>query len=273
VGAGGHGLSAMSILRFTHIGGPTTLIEMGGWRILTDPTFDPPGRVYRFGWGSKSRKTSPPAMPADSLGRIDVVLLTHEHHADNLDDAGRALLPSVDAVFTTMSGASHLGPNARGLVPWQVSRLEAPGRPAITLTATPCRHGPPASRPVVGDVIGFVLEWDGQENGAIWITGDTVMFRGVREVARRFDVGTAIAHLGRVRFPVTGPIAYTMGGSDLVELCRLFDPRTIVPVHYEGWSHFSQGRRALDERLARVDADVTARVQWVPIGEAVELTV
>jgi L-ascorbate metabolism protein UlaG (beta-lactamase superfamily) len=38
----------MSDLRLTHIGGPTVLIEVGGWRLLTDPTFDPPGRKYKF---------------------------------------------------------------------------------------------------------------------------------------------------------------------------------------------------------------------------------
>jgi L-ascorbate metabolism protein UlaG (beta-lactamase superfamily) len=36
----------------THIGGPTALIEVGGWRLLTDPTFDPPGQRYAFGWGT-----------------------------------------------------------------------------------------------------------------------------------------------------------------------------------------------------------------------------
>jgi L-ascorbate metabolism protein UlaG (beta-lactamase superfamily) len=41
----------MSRPRLTHLGGPTTLIELDGWRILTDPTFDPPGQLYRFGWG------------------------------------------------------------------------------------------------------------------------------------------------------------------------------------------------------------------------------
>ena len=36
-------------ISLTHIGGPTVLIEVGGWRLLTDPTFDPPGQSYRFG--------------------------------------------------------------------------------------------------------------------------------------------------------------------------------------------------------------------------------
>jgi hypothetical protein len=30
-------------VRTTHIGGPTVLLEVEGWRLLTDPTFDPPG--------------------------------------------------------------------------------------------------------------------------------------------------------------------------------------------------------------------------------------
>jgi L-ascorbate metabolism protein UlaG (beta-lactamase superfamily) len=29
-------------VRITHIGGPTALIEVGEWRLLTDPTLDPP---------------------------------------------------------------------------------------------------------------------------------------------------------------------------------------------------------------------------------------
>jgi Beta-lactamase superfamily domain len=81
-------------VRLTHIGGPTALIEVGGWRLLTDPTFDAPGRRYKFGWGTSSRKTGGPALQPGDLGRIDVVLLSHDHHGDNLDDAGRALLPS-----------------------------------------------------------------------------------------------------------------------------------------------------------------------------------
>ena len=105
----------MSTITFTHIGGPTTLIEVEGWRILTDPTFDAPGRTYKFGWGTSSRKTTGPAIPAAEIGPIDAVLLTHEHHADNLDDAGRSLLPGADVVLTTVSGARRLGPNARGL--------------------------------------------------------------------------------------------------------------------------------------------------------------
>jgi L-ascorbate metabolism protein UlaG (beta-lactamase superfamily) len=39
----------MDDVTITHVGGPTVLIEAAGWRILSDPTFDPPGRKYGFG--------------------------------------------------------------------------------------------------------------------------------------------------------------------------------------------------------------------------------
>ena len=102
-------------------------------------------------------------------------------------------------MLTTEAGAKRLGGNARGLAPWGTTTLEAPGKPAIEVTATPCRHGPPLSQPIVGDVVGFALRWEGQEHGELWISGDTVLYDGVREVADRLEVGTAIVHLGGVR--------------------------------------------------------------------------
>jgi L-ascorbate metabolism protein UlaG (beta-lactamase superfamily) len=39
----------VTTVRLTRIGGPTTLIEVEGRRLLTDPTFDPPGGRYEFG--------------------------------------------------------------------------------------------------------------------------------------------------------------------------------------------------------------------------------
>ncbi|HEY0386802.1 MAG TPA: MBL fold metallo-hydrolase, partial [Gaiellales bacterium] len=148
------------------------------------------------------------------------------------------------------------------------TRLEAPGRPAIEVTATPCRHGPPLSHPIVGEVIGFALRWQGQEHGALWISGDTVLYAGVREVAARLDVGTALLHLGGVRFPITGPVRYTMTAREAVELCELVGPRTIIPIHYEGWKHFREGRDAIEREMAEAPAQVREAVRWLPLGVA-----
>jgi L-ascorbate metabolism protein UlaG (beta-lactamase superfamily) len=250
----------------THVGGPTVLIEVGGWRLLTDPTFDAPGRRYAFGWGTSSRKLTGPAIPADDVLPIDAVLLSHDHHGDNLDPAGRALLASAGVVVTTVSGAGRLGGGARGLAPWQTTSLEAPTRTTIEVTATPCRHGPPLSHAIVGDVIGFALRWADQEHGVVWISGDTVLYDGVRQVAERFTVDTALLHLGGVQFPITGPLRYTMTARDAVELCELLRPRTVIPIHYEGWKHFRQGRAAIERDIAGAPPWLRERVRWLPIG-------
>jgi L-ascorbate metabolism protein UlaG (beta-lactamase superfamily) len=259
-------------VRVTHIGGPTVLIEVGGWRLLTDPTFDPPGERYSFGWGTSSRKLAGPSIAASALAPIDAVLLSHDHHGDNLDPAGRALLPSAGVVVTTASGAKRLGGGARGLEPRATTRLEAPDRPTIEITATPCRHGPPLSHFIVGDVIGFALRWDRQQRGVLWISGDTVLYDGVRQVADRLEVDIALLHLGGVRFPVSGPIRYTMTAQDAVELCGLMRPRTAIPIHYEGWKHFRQGRDAIERTLAGAPEDVRKCIRWLPIGVAVEVS-
>jgi L-ascorbate metabolism protein UlaG (beta-lactamase superfamily) len=252
----------MKDVHVTHIGGPSTLLEIAGWRILTDPTFDPPGRRYAFGWGTSSRKQTGPALAAGDLGPVDAVLLTHEQHADNLDDAGRETLARSPVVVTTRAGARRLGARARGLRSWQTTHLTAPGKPRITVTATPCRHGPPLSRPVAGPVIGFALRWDGQEHGVFWITGDTVLFRGLRAVPRRMPIDTVLLHLGAVRFPLTGRLHYSMTAAEAVDLCRLAQPRTVIPVHYEGWSHFTEGRAAVEQAFAATPDHLGDRLHW-----------
>jgi L-ascorbate metabolism protein UlaG (beta-lactamase superfamily) len=261
----------MKDLRITHIGGPTALIEVGGWRLLTDPTFDAPGGKYNFGWGTSSVKLAGPAIAAADVQPIDAVLLSHDHHDDNLDPAGRGLLRSAGVVITTASGAKRLGGGARGLEPWATTRLEAPERPAIEITATPCRHGPPLSHPVAGDVIGFALSWEGQQDGVLWISGDTVLYDGVRRVADRVQVDTALLHLGGVRFPVTGPLRYTMTAQEAVELCSLIHPRTVIPIHYEGWTHFRQGRDAIEREFADAPEEFRESVRWLPIGTPEEV--
>jgi L-ascorbate metabolism protein UlaG (beta-lactamase superfamily) len=120
-------------------------------------------------------------------------------------------------------------------------------------------------------VVGFALRWEGQEHGVLWISGDTVLYDGVREVADRLHVDTAVLHLGCVRFAVTGPLRYTMTAREGVELCRLIRPRTIVPVHYEGWSHFKQGRAAIERELMTAPEDIRTSVSWLPLGTPVEL--
>lgn len=155
----------------TYVGGPTALLNVGGARLLTDPTFDPPGAEYRAG-SYVLRKTQGPAIGPDALGRIDAILLSHDHHFDNLDRSGRALLQSVPKVLTTAAGAERLNHAAVGLKPGDQHILRAPDGRQLVVTATPARHGPPEGDR--GPVVGFTLRWTDAPEDVLYISGDTV---------------------------------------------------------------------------------------------------
>ena len=137
-------------VQLTHIGGPTVLVEVDGWRLLTDPTFDPPGRSYRFGWGTGSRKTAGPGdRRRRSSGRSTRSCSRHDHHADNLDPAGRALLPSAGVVVTTVAGrqAARRRPRARpGAVAAHDARGAGPPVDRGHRDAVPARPAAAAAR-------------------------------------------------------------------------------------------------------------------------------
>ena len=94
-----------------------------------------------------------------------------------------------------------------------------------------------------------------------------MLYEGVREVARRLTVDVAVLHLGGVRFPVSGPLRYTMTGEDAVALVAAMAPRVAIPIHYEGWKHFRDDRSHVERAIAAAPEGVRARFRWLPIGE------
>lgn len=249
----------------TLIGGPTVLIELAGFRLLTDPTFDAPGE-YEAG-SIMLRKERGPALGPEEVGPIDAVLLSHDQHFDNLDRAGRAFLPKASTTFTTRVGARRLGGQARGLSVWETARLEAIDGRRLYVTATPARHGPPGIEPITGEVTGFALGVE-QPGDAVYVSGDTVWYEGVAEVARRYRPRIAILFAGSAK--PRGPFHVTMDNNDAIEAARAFDDARIIAVHNEGWGHFTEseddvarafGTLGLAERLARLEKGKSLRIE------------
>jgi len=192
------------------------------------------------------------------------VLLSHDHHFDNLDHAGRRLLSSAGRVLTTVEGAARLGAEP-GLVPWQATSLETRSGAPLRITATPARHGP--SHADRGPVIGFVLEREAEN--AIYLSGDTVWYEGVAEVAARFRVRTAVLFLGAARVEAVGdwPLTFTAEGA--IEAARALARATIVPLHFEGWAHFSESRAQVQRAFTA--AGLADRLRWPPAGRSIEI--
>lgn len=253
-------------LAITHIGGPTALLDFGGVRVLTDPTFDPPGGEYQTG-PVMLRKLSGPALTPEQVGVIDHVLLSHDHHFDNLDHAGRVILTRTKTVFTTEEGSQRLQGNSVGLKDWEITDVTSESGRTLRVVATPARHGPAGLNR--GPVIGFVLFFADQSDNAIYVSGDTVWYEGVAEVAKRFPIRTALLHLGAARVPAVGPFHLTMTANEAVEAARAFAQATIVPVHYEGWAHFSEGRAQIEEAFR--NAGLSDRLRWLQAGQVMPI--
>ncbi|MDQ0391574.1 MBL fold metallo-hydrolase [Labrys monachus] len=255
-----------SNLTLTLIGGPTALVEIGGLRLLTDPTFDPPG-IYQTA-PVRFEKTSGPALSVEEVGALDAVLLSHDQHLDNLDHAGRAMLPNVGATYTTRAGAARLGGNALGLAPFDTRTLEGGSGKRLFVTAAPARHGPVGIEPISGDVVGFLLGLE-QPGDAVYFTGDTVWYEGTADVARRFSPKVVVLFAGAAQ--PRGRFHMTMGSNDALEAANAFPDAAIVAIHNEGWVHFKESAAELAaafvtlgaaSRLAGLERGKPTRFEW-----------
>lgn len=243
-------------IKITYIGGPTVLLEIGGVRFLTDPTFDPADTDYHTPVYTLHKFAAPVVYPKD-LGNVDYVLLSHDHHFDNLDHTGKNFLSEVKTVFTTSDGAKRLGGNAIGIRHWETVEVPANGR-ILKITGTPCRHGP-----VDGDrgpVIGFVLQYQDEDSDGIYISGDTVWYEGVAAVARLFKIKLALLFMGAAVVKEVGNAHLTMTAEEGVEAAKHFDKATIIPLHFEGWAHFSESRNEIKEAFEK--AGLLHRLSW-----------
>jgi len=253
-------------LRVQYLGGPTALIEIGGLRLLTDPTFDPPG-VYASGTRSLT-KTMDPALASDALGRIDAVLLSHDQHPDNLDKGGRELLTHVSLTLSTASAHERIGGNVQVLPNWETAELARPAGGVLRITGVPAQHGPDGSEPVVGEVTGFVLS--GDDLPTVYVSGDNASLNVVRAIAERlgpFDASLLFA--GAAKTTLFDGALLTLGSEQAAEAARILGDGPVIVLHFEGWVHFSQGADTLRDAFSW--AGLSERLRLPEMGEVVEV--
>jgi L-ascorbate metabolism protein UlaG (beta-lactamase superfamily) len=233
----------MSKLTVTYIGGPTALLEYAGLRIVTDPTFDAP-QLYPDEGGVPLTKTAGPALSRTEIGPVDLVLLSHHEHEDNLDYEGLELLATGVTTLSTMKAGSDLfGGGVLGLDSWESHEVGA-----VTVTAVPALHGPPGAEALVGPVTGFVLQAEGEPT--IYVSGDNASLPLVQQIANRFpDIDIAVLFAGAARISaVNGPL--TLTSADAAEAARILGVHHVVGLHTEGWEHFTETRADLEAAFA-----------------------
>lgn len=246
------------------LGGPTTVVDIAGRRIVMDPTFDPPG-VHAY-----LTKLTGPAVRAEALGPVDAVLISHDQHPDNLDDDGRRMALAAPLVLTNPGAAARLGPPAVGIPPWHTYQLSE----SLTVQAVPAVHGPADGQRDAGghvncEVTGFVLSGAGLPT--VYLSGDNASMAAVKEVADRVGVvDVAVLFAGAASVPTKErgrPL--TLTSARAAAAAEVLGARIVIPAHVDGWAHFTEGA---DEFAAAFDqAGIGDRLRVAADGEWIDL--
>ena len=258
-----------------HIDTACVLININGFKILTDPTLDKRDRFFPQYVSSPlafSKKYIDPAFSVKEIGNVDLVLLSHDHHSDNLDKKGKIFIKTAPLVLSTKDAEKRLkNSNTVGLEKWQEYNVATDKVKQLKITAIPAQHtNIKRLDKIMGQVLGFTIEWEEQSGGCIYISGDTVFFDDLCELEKKKNVGTAILHLGAGAFPyLKKNLRVTMNGEEAIKLSKLLQANTVIPIHYEGWWHFKQSVKSLKSEI--LNSGINEKFLWLESGLEAEL--
>jgi L-ascorbate metabolism protein UlaG (beta-lactamase superfamily) len=83
-------------------------------------------------------------------------------------------------------------------------------------------------------------------------------------MSRHRPVRVAILFCGKARVSAAGDNDLTMSADDAVHGAQAMARATIVPLHYEGWEHFTESRADLERAFAK--AGLAQRLAWPAAG-------
>lgn len=259
-------------INVTHIDTACCLIEIGDYRILTDPALDNAGKIYHHGYGAISKKTGNPKLTNSTLKKIDLILLSHPQHKDNFDIKGRKFAKSAPLILSTKKIEKEFS-NGKGLVPWQTFELFLKGKShKIIITATPAQHHPNwLPKFISGDVIGFNIETNISEK-SIYISGDTIYFKGIHEIAKKLNPTFSLIHVGGAEFRyLTGLGKFTMDAKGFIKTVKTLNSKLTIPIHNSGWSHFKESNAGIIKKLANENDNIKKKVTILKSGERTDL--
>jgi L-ascorbate metabolism protein UlaG (beta-lactamase superfamily) len=253
------------------IGTATTLIQIAGFAILTDPNFLHRGDRAYVGLGLTTKRLTEPALSIGQLPSLDFVVLSH-HHGDHFDRIAARDLDHGLPILTEPHAARKLrrqgfrAPDA--LSTWE-SRVITRDDAEVRLTSLPGQHAPRPLGYLVPPVMGALLDFSrgGQRLLRLYITGDTLMHDGIRAIAERFgDIDLCLIHLGGTR--IAG-ILLTMDGRQGAEALRTVAPRAAIPVHYDDYTLFKSP--LADFRRAAERAGLPTAIHYLNRGDSYRL--
>jgi L-ascorbate metabolism protein UlaG (beta-lactamase superfamily) len=207
--AGATGVARASIV---HVGHSTHVLCIAGLRLLTDPWF------YDPAFGALKHEL-PPAALARDVGRLDVVLVTHDH----ADHADARALDEMDKRASVIVATSDLAARIRNLgyrevlvlAPWEVHTIGD-----VTITAVPGLH----------DIyeVGYVVQGGGT---SVYFAGDSRLHPALPAIAERFKPEVSILSCDGTR--LAGGDLHVMTPEDAVTAARMLQSKLVLPSHAE----------------------------------------
>lgn len=250
------------------IGNATTIIRYAGFAILTDPNFLHRHEVARLGYGLRSKRLTDPALEIADLPPLDFVLLSHMHE-DHFDRVAARDLDKGLPIVTTHHAATALetmGFQApHELRTWESLSVRK-GDARLRITSMPGTHGPGVVGRLLPPVMGSMLEFQpapGHTALRLYVSGDTLMHDQIRRLRLSYpDIDLALLHLGGTR--VLG-IYVTMDAAQGVEMIRVLQPKTAIPIHYGEYTVMKSPIE--DFQKAVREAGFEDRVRYLSHGE------
>lgn len=201
----------MSSSQLTYIGHATTLIELDGIRLLTDP-------ILRKRVGHLNHRHMP--LDPTLYQNVDAVIISHLHF-DHLDLPSIKLLPA-DTPLIVPQGAGKLLRKFKNVAEISLDDTFSIGQ--VTLQATYAHH--PRERYPFGptaDCLGFIIQGD----YCIYFAGDTDIFPEMIDLVDELDVALLpVWGWG----PRLGPGHMTPHRA--AEALKLLTPRLAIPIHW-----------------------------------------
>lgn len=237
----------LTVTRMTHA---CQLIEIGDLRILTDPWFTQTA-TYHHG--------EPVALDVASLGRIDALVISHEHYdhcdldalvAGGFDLATPLFGPGTVTTIAAGMGFTHL----HTIEAWESAALGE-----LTITATPGQHG-------VHEVT-FVIQ---AGDRTVFFGGDSLRVPELDQIPGRFGkVDLAILPVNGLCVRQANMLQVVMDAEAAAALTAVLDPTIALPHHYAFHSgqlgdrmltKGDQDPRHYTDALARIAPQVSARI-------------
>lgn len=244
------------------IGGPTYLIHLGSFKILTDPMLSPKGdSAFIIKQHPTTGQLNAPITrliaPAKfDMNNIDVLLISHPH-ADHVDKQAVATLPKNlhvvgpqvnKQVFDDWGWTTFTGLN------WGDSAVIKKANETLSITAVEAHHA--ANDPLktqLGKGNGYIITYtNGNDTYRIYWTGDTVWFDDLATYTKYGKIDLLVPDMGSVGSD--GAIGRRgLNAADCLQIAKTLNPQMIIPVHHSTFSMYVEPISVLKDTLSKTE--------------------